>query len=171
MKFLTLAFLLLTLALNAFAAETKVCVITTDVDAEKTDFFIETNSDGNLDSIRLYKTVGQEVVSDESLPVEKAIGEDIVASEREGRAIVIIKTSNFTAEKGGNFTLSILHNALKNTRISYNMKLSKTATGFSLTGPQGQPVNRLHLLGNRAPLINRVIGIKEVKASYVPAKK
>ncbi len=170
MKFLTVGFLLLSFALSAFAAETKICVITTDVDAEKTDFYIETNSSGNLDSIRLYKTMGQQVVSDESLPVEKAIGEEIVASEREGRDIVIIKTSNFTAEKGGTFTLSILFNAIKNTRMNYNMKLSRTASGFALTGPQGQPVNRLHLLGNRAPLINKVIGIKEVKASYVPFK-
>ena len=169
MKFLTFCFLFLALAFNAYAAQTRVCVITTDVDAEKTDFYIETDANGNLDSIRLYKTEGQQVVSDESLPVEKAIDEGFVASERDGRAIVSIKTSNFTPANGGTFTLSILHNAIKNTRISYVMKLSKLAGKFVLTGPQGQNVNRLHLLGNRVAIVG-VVGIKEVKASYVPGK-
>lgn len=165
MKLLILFSLYMTLAISANAAQIKVCVITTDVDAERTDFFLETNARGELDSIRLYKTLGQKVVDDESFPVERAIDEGFVAAEREGRAIVMVKTSNFTAVNGGVFSLNILQNAIKNTRIKYTLKLSKIGGKFVITGPGGQQVNRLHLIGNKIPVVG-LVGIKEVQASY-----
>lgn len=166
MKLLALS--LMFLAFNALAVESMICVITTDVDAEKTEFFIDTDHNGNLDRIRLLKTMNSNLVSDEDYPVEAIINVDLVASKREGRDVVVLKAKNFNTTAGGTVTLSILQNAIKNTRLNYNMKLAKVNGKFVLSGPQGQLVNRLHLIGNR--VLGQVIGLKEVKASYVAKK-
>src|SRR5690349_8314997 len=85
MKLLTIALLFFVVCLNAFAEESKICVITSDIDAEQTDMLIDVDAAGTLDTIRLYKTMDKRVVSDESHPVERVMQDGVVASERQGR--------------------------------------------------------------------------------------
>jgi len=167
MKFLTIGLLSLTLSLSAFAVETKICVITSDIDSEKTDLLIETNSSGDLDSIRLYKTIGTKVVSDETHPVEKVIDHGVLAAEREGRDVVYLKAKNFEVTKGAIIVVDYLFNGLKNTRKEYNLKLSRVGNNYVLSTMEGVKVNRIKFIGNRAPIIKKVIGIKEVRTSFI----
>lgn len=166
MKFLTIGFLALSLSLNALAVETKICVITSDIDSEVTDMFIETNSRGDLDSVRLYKTMGTEVVSDETHPVERVIEEGIVAARREGRDVVKMKAPGYDFAKGGIIGVDYLFNGIKGTRKIYNLKLTRVGSSYALTTVEGAKVNRIMFVGNRAPLIGKLIGIREVKASF-----
>lgn len=163
MKFLTISLLSLSLTLNAFAVETKVCLITTDIDSEKTDLLIETNSSGDLDTIRLYKTMDNKVISDESHPAERAIVDGIVASEREGREIVVLRPKKFSAVTGGTISLDYLHNGITGSRRNYDLNLTKVAGKFVLSTMDGQKVNNLFFVGNR--IVGKVVGIKEVRAT------
>jgi len=166
MKFLVFSLLNLTLTLSAFAVETKICLITTDIDSEQTELLIDTNSNGDLDTIRLYKTMDGKVISDDFHPAERAIIDGIVASERDGRQVVILKTKVFTATEGGVLALNYLYNGINGTRREFNLKLTKVNGKFVLSTPEGAKVNRLLFVGNRAAIINKFIGIKEIKASY-----
>lgn len=164
MSFLTIGFLALTLSFSSFASVTKLCVITTDAEPELTDFLIETNEKGDLDSIRLYTTLDSKVVSDESFTAESAIIEGVVASEREGREVVVLRPKNFNASTGGIIALDYLYNGLSGARKVFNIKLSKVAGKFILTTTEGIKINRLEFLVNK--VMGRVIGIKEVRTSF-----
>jgi hypothetical protein len=163
MKFLTIGLLSFALSLNALAEESKICVITSDIDSEQTDMLIDVDAAGALDTIRLYKTMDKRVVSDESHPVERVMEEGIVASEREGRDIVILKTKNFNPETGGIVVMNFLYNAVSGNRRTYQMKLSKLNGKFVVSTMEGARINRLVFAGNR--VLGQVVGIKEIRAS------
>ena len=167
MKFLTIGLLSLTLSLNAFSVETNICVITSDIDSEKTDLMIETDSNGDLDSVRLYKTIGTKVISDETHPVEKVLENGVVAAEREGREVVYLKAKDFEVKKGAIIVVDYLFNGIKNVRKQYNLKLSRVGNNYVLSTMEGVKVNRIKFIGNRAPIIKKIIGIREVKTSFI----
>lgn len=162
MKLLTIG--LLALTLNAFAVETKICHITSDIDSEITQLLIETNSDGDLDSIRLYKTVDNKVVSDESHPAERVIADGVVASKRDGREIIILRPKNFNAVTGGIISLDHLYNGITGSRRDFNLKLTKVGGQFVLLTIEGVKINRLLVVANK--VIGKVVGIKEIRASF-----
>lgn len=165
MKFFTIGLLSLTLSLSVFAEESKVCVITSDIDAEQTDMIIDVDSEGSLDSIRLYKTMDKKVVSDESHPIERVMDDGIVAAEREDRDIVLLKTKNFDPAVGGTVVMDYLYNGVTGARRTFNLLMSKVNGKFVVSKVDGSRVNRMIFIGNRAPMISRVIGIKEIRAS------
>ncbi len=164
MKFLLIGIISVTLGWNVFAAETKICLITTDVGPEQTQLLIETDSKGDLDTIRIYETEDNKVTSDEFYTAEQAIADGIVASERDGRQVVILRAQNFTASSGGTIALDYLYNAIKGSRKVFNLKLVKVAGKFVLLTKEGAKVNQLVFVGNR--FVGQVIGIKEVLASF-----
>ncbi len=164
MKLFVMAIMTLGLLTNAFAVETRICLITTDIDAEQTELFIETNDNGDLDTVRLYTTLDSKVTDDEFYPAETAIAEGIVASERDGRKIVVLRPKNFTPTDGGIISLDYLYNGIKGTRKTFDLKLVKVAGKFVLTAG-GTKINHLYFIGNRAAIIGTLIGIKEIRAS------
>jgi hypothetical protein len=164
MKLLSIGLLSLTLTLNAFSAETKLCQIITDIDSEETALLLETDSKGDLDTIRLYTTMDSKVISDESHPAQSAITDGIVASEREGREVVILRPKNFTAAKGGIFVLDFLFSGISGSRKELNLKLSKVAGKFVLSTSEGTRVNHLSFIGNK--FLGKLIGIKEIRTSF-----
>jgi hypothetical protein len=157
----------LLLSLSAFSAEMKICVITSDIDSEKTEMFLEFTSNGDIDSVRLYKTIeGGKVVSDNTHPVERVVEDGIVASERQNRDIVILKTDKgFSPTQGGVIIMDYLYNGIKNVRKAYKLKMIKTGTNIELTTMEGQRVNRLMFKGNRAPVVG-IIGIKNIVPEF-----
>lgn len=163
MKFLTIGLLSLALSLNALAEESKICVITSDIDSEQTDMLIDVDAAGSLDTIRLYKTMDKRVVSDESHPVERVMEDGVVASERQGRDIVILKTKNFNSETGGVVVMDFLYNGVSGNRRTYQMKMSKLNGKFVVSTMEGARINRLVFIGNR--VLGQVVGIKEIRAS------
>jgi hypothetical protein len=164
MKLLTIGLLALTLAINAFAEESKICHITSDADSENTQLLIETNSDGDLDSIRLYKTMDSKVVSDETHPAERVISDGVVASQRDGRPIIVLRPKNFNSVTGGIFTLDHIFNGITGARKDFNLKLVRGEGAFYLTTMEGARVNRLFIVANK--VLGKVIGIKEIRPSF-----
>lgn len=163
MKLLTFAFLILTVCFNSFAEESKICVITSDIDSEQTEMLIDLDAAGALDTIRLYKTMDKKVISDESHPVQRVMEEGVVASERQGRDIVILKTKNFNPETGGIVVMDFLYNGISGNRRTYSMKMNKVNGKFVVTTMEGVRINRLVFIGNR--VLGQVVGIKEIRAS------
>ena len=163
MKLLSITLLTLALSLSAMAEESKICVITSDIDSEQTDMLIDVDAAGTLDTIRLYKTMDKRVVSDESHPVERVMEEGIVASERQGRDIVILKTKNFNPEVGGIVVMDFLLNGVTGNRKTFQIKMTKVNGKFVVTTMEGTRVNRLVFIGNK--VLGQVVGIKEIRAS------
>lgn len=163
MKFLIISLLSLVLSLNAFAEESKICVITSDIDSEQTDMLIDVDSTGELDTIRLYKTMDKRVVSDESHPLERVMDEGIVASARQGKDIVILKTKNFDPDDGGIVVMDFLVNGVTGTRKNFQIKMVKQNGKFIVTTMEGARINRLVFIGNR--ILSKVVGVKEIRAS------
>jgi hypothetical protein len=157
------AIISLLFSMSVFSAELRICVITSDIDSEKTEMFIDFSANGDIDSIRLFKTVeGGKVVSNDTHPVERVVEDGIVASERQNRDIVILKTDkDFSPSQGGIIVMDYLYNGIKNVRKAYKLKMTKTGTTIELSTLEGQKVNRLMFKGNRAPVVG-VIGIKEI---------
>ncbi len=166
MKFLSVGLLALSVSLSALAAETKICIISSDIDAEITEMFIETKSNGDLDSLRLYKTLGSQVISDETHPVEKVVDYGIVASERQGREVVSLQAKNYNPSVGGIISVDYLYNGLTNSRKVYNLKITRNGSNYTLTTMDGVKVNRIKFIANRAPVVGKLLGIKEVRASF-----
>ena len=80
---LATAIISLLISMSAISAELRICTITSDIDSERTEMFLDFASNGDIDSVRLYKTVeGGKVVSDDTHPVERVVEDGIVASER-----------------------------------------------------------------------------------------
>lgn len=163
MKLMFVGLLALGMSLSAVAEESRICIITSDIDSEQTDMLIDVDSTGALDTIRLYKTMNTKVVSDESHPVERVIDNGIVASEREGRDIVLLKTKNFNPAAGGTVVMDYLYNGVTGARRLYQMKMSKLNGKFIVTTMEGSRINRLVFIGNK--VLGRHVGIKEIRAS------
>src|SRR5690606_6850025 len=102
MNTLLKALLVSLISFSTFAEEIKVCIISSDVDSEKTDLYIDIKNSGEIDGVRLYKTISSgAVVADDSYPAETVMSEGIVAAERSGRDILILKAENFSKAVGG----------------------------------------------------------------------
>jgi hypothetical protein len=152
---------------TATAGEQKICVITSDIDSEMTEMFLDFKGNGDIDSVRLYKTIdGGKVVSDDTHPVERVVSEGIVASERQNRDIVVLKTAkDFSPTSGGVIIMDYLFNGIKNVRKAYQLKLIKSANHLHLMTLDGKQVNHLSFRGNRAPVVG-IIGIKEIVPEF-----
>ncbi len=154
-------------SISTIAAEIKICVITSDIDSEKTDLLLDFSANGDINSVRLYKTIeGGKIVSDDTHPIERVVEDGIVASERQNREIVLLKTAkDFSPSLGGIIILDYLYNGIKNLRRTYKLKMTKFGTNIELSTMEGQIVNRLMFKGNRAPVVG-VIGIKEIVPEF-----
>lgn len=162
MKSLFTAFIAASLSFGVFA-ETKMCVITTDIDSEQTELFLDFTNEGDIDSVRLFKTItGGKIVSNDTHPVERVMADGVVASERSNRDIVILRTDKaFSPKKGGIIIMDYLYNGIKGTRRNYKLKLTRINNSFVLTTLEGAKVNRLLFKGNRAAVVGW-IGIKDI---------
>jgi hypothetical protein len=162
---LSASLLALLLSFNLLAAEKKIASISSNIDEEKTDLLIETDNSHNLDSIRIF-TVHKDgsVKRDDTFPVETLISEGVVANEREGRKIVILKVEDFTAAQGGTVKIDYLYNGITGTRQCLKLKLVKVGDSFGLTTQDGRAVSTLKISGNRKPIVS-LVGISKIVAN------
>jgi hypothetical protein len=155
--------LLMLLTFNVLATEVKVCEITSNIDNEKTDFFIEV-VDGKVDSVRLYRTEGTRVLSDDTFPAEKVIDDGIVAVRREGRDAVILRARKFDVSKGGIVVVDHLYNGITNSRAEHPIKLLNEKDVWVLRDMDGKLINRMFFHGHRK--LGRTVGIQFVSTSF-----
>lgn len=157
-------------SLSLFGAEMKLAKITSDMDREYTDFFIETNDKGAIDSIRILTvTPSGAIDEDTSFPIETVINDGVVLAERKGYKVLRLVTDpGFTAENGGGVQLVYLFNAINGTRRFLKIKVLKTPEGtFYLAKATSDKINHLFVRGNYNVLLG-LVGIWDITPSLKP---
>ncbi|HXH75221.1 MAG TPA: hypothetical protein VNJ08_09670 [Bacteriovoracaceae bacterium] len=164
MKFLMTFFTALLFSLSVFAEEAKLCVITADIDPVKGTLFVEV-VDGKADSLRIISTENQKITGDDSYPVETLTGrEGLVAIQRSGHDVVVLRLANFSADKGGVVIIDYLYNGITKKRRQLKLNFVKEGTAFVLRTEEGQAINQLHFKGHR--IFRQVVGLKSIEASF-----
>lgn len=151
-------------SVSALAVEQKIAVITSDAEKDVGEMLIEV-VDGRADSLRIKRLLGQQIVSDDTVPVERLMGDEgLVATERMGYDVVVIKFENFDVMKGGTVLVDYLYNGLLGKRKEFRMKFVKEGSAFVLKSLEGTKVNRIHFLANK--ILRQMVGIKSVEVSF-----
>lgn len=149
---------------SALATELKIATITSDAEKDVGEMLVEV-VDGRADSLRIKRSLGQQIVSDDSVPVETLMGkEGLVATERMGYEVVVLKFENFDPMKGGTVLVDYLYNGLLGKRREFRLKFVKEGSEFVLKTLEGTKVNRIHFLANK--VLRQMVGIKSVEVSF-----
>ena len=144
---------------------TKLAVITSEFDKNVMDFYIDTNDQNHIHSLRYVTTMPDgSIIEDISVPAQTVIDEGIVIVERDGREILRLYLEKFSLEKGGIVILNHLYNGIINQWENKRLNLMSDQGRFSLFDLSGKRVNRLFLKANTTILFG-IVGIKEIQSS------
>jgi hypothetical protein len=150
----------------ALAREVKVATITSDIDYDVTDFFLEIKDNGELDSMRFVtKRSNGSIAKDETHPAERVIQDGIVLNENGNYKVIVLRVEKtFSVTTGGIVTLDYLYNGATGSRRSYKIKLERIGTGnFSLREiPSNDLIKGFFIYGNRT--IFGLVGVKYIEA-------
>lgn len=168
----TLIFTLcLFLSLTTLAAEQRMAIITSDIDGEIRDFYLITDDNNDVDSVRYvtYLSSGQ-ILEDVTIPAETVVSEGSVVVERNGHAAVRLEVENdFTLKNGGTIRLNYLYSGITGSRRNHHLILKKHDGFFILTDMNNQKVNDIFVIGNRNRLVG-FVGVKEIKTKFKPVE-
>ncbi len=163
-KLILTSMALLTLTLNAFAAETVVATITNENDSEIVKLVVETDSNNTLMAMRkdIY-SAGGKFLDEKTFTPNDVFGGQAVMSEVDGRKVVILKAnrSSLSLSNGGSVTLDYLYNGITGERRTQSYALKKTNDKWALYTGSTQ-IKKMHFVVNKKTLIGTV-GIKEIQ--------
>jgi hypothetical protein len=144
----------------------KVAKITSEFDKNVTDFYVETNEENVIDSIRyVTKNPNGGISEDVSVPAEIVMEEGSVISQHNGYEAVRLEVEDFSFKTGGTIRLNYLFNGISGARHIKRLILKNTEEKSELVDPEGRPVNRMFFHVNRSPIFG-VIGVKSIMTSY-----
>ncbi len=150
------------------ASVLKLAVITSEFDQNYMNFYIETDAQNNVHSMRYITTMPNGgIFEDISLPVETVINHGAVLVVKDNREAVRLNLENFSVQTGGTIKLSYLNNGITGFWQSKRLKLKLNAGRFSLYSPENALTNRLFLTANKVIFIG-VVGVKDILTSYKP---
>lgn len=164
-----LILLSLMLGLSAWASERRLAIITSDIDAEIRDFYLITNDDNVVDSVRYvtYLRSGH-ILEDKTVPAHVVMEEGTVIVERDGRDAVRLETEkDFNVNAGGTIRLNYLYSGVTGNRRVHKLLLKKEDGVFTLKDTKDQEVNSIFVLGNWHRILG-LIGIREIQTSLKP---
>lgn len=165
MKF-SYIFLALVMTVGAHAEVFKLAEITSEFDNDVMDFYVETNDEKKIDSIRYITTRPDgSIYEDVSVPAETIIAEGVVIVERDGYAAVKLEVEKFTVETGGIVKLNYLYNGITGTRHVKRLHLSWMDERLRLSDLENTLVNRMYLKANHSRIFG-IIGIREILTSF-----
>lgn len=157
--------MLLLLSAPAFAETFKLAVITSEFDKNKTDYYLETNDSGEIDSMRYVTTTPSgSITEDVTIPAERVMKEGAVLVERNGYEAVRLEVENFSLKTGGVLKLNYLYSALSGARNIKRLNVALVEGRFGLFDSQTE-INRLFLKANWNRFFG-IVGIKEIQTSY-----
>lgn len=148
---------------TAPAADLKVVTITSNIDKDVTEFFLDIVEDGSIDGMRFITKNGRGVVTqDRHATVEEVIDSGLVLFREGNRDAVKLKVSNFSPVTGGEVVVDYLYSGVNNSRRALKLGLKKTDAEFFLHDKSGNRATTLKVFGNWAPIIG-LIGISEIR--------
>lgn len=159
-----LVFLFVTLlALPLQARELKVATITSNIDRDVSEFFLELHEDGPIEGLRIVrKNARGEVVQERRASYNEVSDAGMVLIHEANRDAVILRIENFTPEEGGKVIVDYLFSGISNTRKKLELGLKKTDADFFLHTPTGGSASQLKVFGNWSPLFG-LIGIATIR--------
>lgn len=165
---LILSILLLFVAATSQAEVLKLAVITSEFDDNVMDFYIVTDDQNHIDSIRYVTTLPNGgIFEDVTVPAETVMNEGVVIVERNGHQAVRLEVERFTLEAGGVVKLNYLYNGVTGTRHAKRINLGKMNAAFKLYDMDNKVLNRMFLKVNSVRVLG-VVGIKEIQTSFQP---
>jgi hypothetical protein len=154
--------LLTLVALNTHAAEFILANITSNIDTDTTVFYLETNSDGLIDSLRYVTTTESGQISEDTrFTVEEVLNGGVVLEERAGYEAVRLFAKNFEPLSGGIIILNYLYNGVTSTRKELHLKLTREGNQFFLTTLKNEFVDCIYLQGNWIRIVG-LVGIRNI---------
>lgn len=150
--------------LNAHAAEFTLATITSNIDKDQTVFYLETNSEGAVDSMRYVTTTESGQISDDTyFTLEEVLDGGVVIEERAGHEAVRLHLKNFDAQTGGTVILNYLYNGVTSSRKELHLKLVRDGERFFLTNAKDELVDCIYLQGNWIRIVG-LVGIRNILA-------
>jgi hypothetical protein len=144
----------------------KLAVITSEFDQNVTDYFLETNDQNMIISMRYVTTMPNGgIFEDVSVPVERVINDGIVIVERNGLEAVRLELENFDLKKGGVVKLNYLFNGVSGIRRLKRFTLKPDNQQYNLFDQDNNRVNKMFLEANRVRIFG-VVGIKTILTSF-----
>jgi hypothetical protein len=161
------AALLMTITLLAQARVSKMAVITSEFDKNIRDYYLETDSENNIHSLRYVTTMPNgAILEDVSLTPEQVVEDGVVVFEHKGYQAVILEVENFNVRTGGTIKLNYLSSGVTGSRNIKRFTLKKVNNDF-LFFDQNQRVNKMFFEVNRSRVLG-VIGVKSIQSSFDP---
>lgn len=167
MKSLLMSIFLI-LAVNVNAETIRMAVITSEFDKNVTDFYLETDSQNKIHSMRYVTTMPDGgIFEDVTLSPETVMAEGAVIVVRNGREAVKLFVEDFSLITGGTIKLNYLFSGLTNTWHTKRLKLNVVANSFRLFDLEGKITNKLFMKINWNRIFGAV-GIREIQTTFSP---
>lgn len=142
--------LMVLLPVKLFAVEQQLVTISNEENDLLFEFVVDV--DEQTQDIQIfYKDSfkkGEQVKQRETLPLKPLHDEGLVLEKREGRDVILLKSSNFAEHNGGHITLDTLYNGATGSRKMYEFELARTSDGWEITR-DGRPFKKLHLVSKK----------------------
>jgi hypothetical protein len=146
------------------AEEIRLAVITSEFDKNVTDYYVITNEQGLVDSMRYVTTMPNGgIFEDVTLPAERVMKEGAVLVERDGYQAVRLEVENFSLNTGGTIRLNYLFSGVTGSRHIKRLTLKKLEK-FRLFDGEKQ-INRLFLEANYSRIFG-IIGVRSIQTSF-----
>ncbi len=156
--------LLMIVTLNIQAEEIRLAIITSEFDKNVTDYYVITNDQGHVDSMRYVTTLPNGgIFEDVTLPAERVMKEGAVLVERNGHQAVRIEVENFSVVTGGTIKLNYLFSGVTGARHNKRLTL-KLQDRFRIYDADKE-VNRLFLEANWSRLFG-IVGVRSIQCSF-----
>lgn len=161
MKLFIALFTLTTFTVHA--AEFNLASITSNIDTDTTIFYLETNSEGLIDSMRYVTTLESGQISEDMhFTVEDVLDDGVVLEERNGYEVVRLFIDEFNQSSGGVVRLNYLVNGATSSRRELRLKLVKQGNNFVLTDMNDNFVDCMYLRGNWIRFFG-LVGVRDIE--------
>lgn len=160
------AVLMLTLTFTVQAKVMKMAVITSEFDKNVRDYYLETDNQNRIHSLRYVTTMPNgAIIEDVTVTPEQVMESGVVVFEHNGYKAVILEVENFNVATGGTIKLNYLYSGVTGARQArrYSLKLVKDEF---LLFDQDKRVNRMFFEVNRSRVLG-IIGVKNIVTSFV----
>lgn len=165
MKLILIAVLLSATTLTSFAETLKLADITSEIDKNVTEFYVETNNENSIESLR-YVTIlpNGGIYEDVTVPAEEVLRDGAVIVERSGYDVVKVETENFSLNEGGVIKMNYLYNALTGSRSIKKIRVKKSPK-FELYDSANNRINKMFVKANYSRIFG-IIGVRDIETSY-----
>ena len=156
-KFVFLFFIILSGQFKtADAKENIVLTIKSDVEPKINQLSIISNQEGKVEKILLKEILSNTVQVFDICDLQKGI----VLEKQSGQDVAILKSVDFTPDRGGQLAIDYLHNGISGNRRFVLIEGRYTQSGMEVAY-NGVTVTKANVLGNY--VFGKVVGIKEIR--------